>query len=158
MDCSPPSSSIHGIFQARVLEWVAISFSRVSSRPRDQTRVSCIAGRGIYCLSHQGSQGPRGTQTTSGGWHALQRQQQVRRARDGNPPKPGWWDLGEPGNSWWERSGQRGQPEAGGQGLEEQHTYFEFFLMWDRMSLEDCKQANNIIWFIFLKEHYGYSV
>ena len=34
MDCSPPGSSIHGIFQARVLEWVAISFSRGSSQPR----------------------------------------------------------------------------------------------------------------------------
>ena len=37
--------SIHGIFQARLLEWVAISFSRGSSRPRDQTQVSCIVGR-----------------------------------------------------------------------------------------------------------------
>ena len=40
MDCSLPHSSIHGIFQARVLEWVAISFSRGSSRPRDRTQVS----------------------------------------------------------------------------------------------------------------------
>ena len=45
MDCSPPGSSVHGIFQARVLEWVAISFSRKSSRPRDWTQVSCIVGR-----------------------------------------------------------------------------------------------------------------
>ena len=45
MDCSQPGFSIHGIFQARVLEWVAISFSRGSSRPRDWTQVSCIAGR-----------------------------------------------------------------------------------------------------------------
>ena len=45
MDCSLPSSSIYGIFQARVLEWVAISFSRGSSQPRDQTQVSRIAGR-----------------------------------------------------------------------------------------------------------------
>ena len=45
MDCSPPGSSIHGIFQARVLEWVAISFSRGSSWPRDWTWVSRIAGR-----------------------------------------------------------------------------------------------------------------
>ena len=37
MDCSQPGSSIHGIFQARVLEWVAISFSRGSFRPRDRT-------------------------------------------------------------------------------------------------------------------------
>ena len=40
-----PGSSIHGILQVRVLEWVAISFSRESSRPKDRTRVSCIAGR-----------------------------------------------------------------------------------------------------------------
>ena len=45
MDCSLPGSSVHGIFQARVLEWVAISFSRGSSRHRDQTPVSLIAGR-----------------------------------------------------------------------------------------------------------------
>ena len=45
MDYNPPGSSVHGILQARILEWVAISFSRGSSRPRDQTQVSCIAGR-----------------------------------------------------------------------------------------------------------------
>ena len=45
MDYSLPGSSIHWIFQARILDWVAISFSRVSSRPRDWTQVSCIAGR-----------------------------------------------------------------------------------------------------------------
>ena len=45
MDGNPPGSSIHGILQARILEWVAIPFSRGSSWPRDQTRVSCIAGR-----------------------------------------------------------------------------------------------------------------
>ena len=45
MDCSLPGSSIHGIFQARILEWVAISFSRRSSWSRDRTRVSCLVGR-----------------------------------------------------------------------------------------------------------------
>ena len=45
MDCSPPGSSVHGILQARILEWVAISFSRESSRPRDRTQISRIAGR-----------------------------------------------------------------------------------------------------------------
>ena len=45
MDCGPPHSSVHGIFQARVLEWVAISFSSGPSWPRDRTRVSCIVGR-----------------------------------------------------------------------------------------------------------------
>ena len=43
MDCSPPASSVHGILQARILEWVAISFSRGSSRPRDRIQVSHIA-------------------------------------------------------------------------------------------------------------------
>ena len=45
MDCSLLGSSVHGIFPARVLEWVAISFSRGFSQPRDRTQVSCIAGR-----------------------------------------------------------------------------------------------------------------
>ena len=44
-DGSLPGSTVHGIFQARVLEWVAISFSRGSSQARDRTRVSCIADR-----------------------------------------------------------------------------------------------------------------
>ena len=47
MDCSLPGSSIHGIFQARILEWVAISFSRRSSLPRDWTQVSLIVGRAL---------------------------------------------------------------------------------------------------------------
>ena len=54
MDYSLPGFSIHGIFQARVLEWVAISFSRGSARPRDWTLVSRIVDRCFYCLSHQG--------------------------------------------------------------------------------------------------------
>ena len=45
MDCSPWGSSVHGILQERILEWVAIPFSRGSSWLRDQMRVSCIAGR-----------------------------------------------------------------------------------------------------------------
>ena len=45
MDCSPPGTSVQGILQARTLKWFAIPFSRGSSRPRDWTQVSCIAGR-----------------------------------------------------------------------------------------------------------------
>ena len=45
MDCSPPGSSAHGILQARILAWVAISFSRGSTQPMNRTWVSCIAGR-----------------------------------------------------------------------------------------------------------------
>ena len=47
MDCSLPDSSVHGIFQARVLEWIAISFSRRSSQPRDRTWASRIVGRRV---------------------------------------------------------------------------------------------------------------
>ena len=49
MDCSPLGSSVHGISQARTLEWVSISFSRSSTWPRDQIHVSCI---GMWILSH----------------------------------------------------------------------------------------------------------
>ena len=41
--CNPPASSVHGLLQARILEWIAIAFSRVSSQPRGQTQVSCTA-------------------------------------------------------------------------------------------------------------------
>ena len=55
MDCSLPGFSVNGIFQAGVLEWVAISFSRGSSWSRDQTQVSCICRQMLYPLKHQGS-------------------------------------------------------------------------------------------------------
>ena len=55
MDCSLPGSCVHGILQARTLEWVAIPLSKGSSQPRDQTQVSCVAG-GFFTVSHQGSQ------------------------------------------------------------------------------------------------------
>ena len=59
MDCSPPGSSLHEIFQARILDCGAISYSRGSSRSRDQTQVSCVSciGRWIlYCWHPLGSQ------------------------------------------------------------------------------------------------------
>ena len=53
MDCSPPVSSVHGILQARILEWVAISFSRGSSQTRDSTHSSCrISCIGRWILYH----------------------------------------------------------------------------------------------------------
>ena len=56
MDCSPPGSSLHAILQARILEHVAIPFSRGSSRPRDDwTGVSCTGKWILYHLSHRGS-------------------------------------------------------------------------------------------------------
>ena len=58
MDYSPPCSLARGIFQAKILEWVAVSFSSESFRPRNQTQVSCISYNGrwvLYPLSHQES-------------------------------------------------------------------------------------------------------
>ena len=55
MDCSLPGSSVYGILQARILEWVAIPFSRGSFQPSDRTRVSCIAGRFFTVWVTQGS-------------------------------------------------------------------------------------------------------
>ena len=49
MECSLPGSCVHGTSQARILEWVAISFSRGSSQPRNRTQVSCFAGRLLHC-------------------------------------------------------------------------------------------------------------
>ena len=48
MDCSPPGFSVRGISEARILEWVAISYSRGSSQSRDRTRVFCIGRQILY--------------------------------------------------------------------------------------------------------------
>ena len=55
MVCSPTGSSVHGISQARILEWVAMPFSRGSSQPRDQTWGLLHCRQILYHLSHQGS-------------------------------------------------------------------------------------------------------
>ena len=60
MDCSSPGSSVHGIFQARILEWVAISYSRGSSPPRDWTQVSCVAGQVFTVWATREALGPPG--------------------------------------------------------------------------------------------------
>ena len=55
MDCSPPGSSVHGIFQARRLQWVAVSFSGGSSQPRDRTRESCIGRQMLHHFATWGA-------------------------------------------------------------------------------------------------------
>ena len=55
VDCSPPGSSVHGILQARIVDWVAISFSRGSTPPSDQTHISCIAGS-LFCWATREAQ------------------------------------------------------------------------------------------------------
>ena len=66
MNCSLPGSSVHGILQARILEWIAIPFSRGSSWPRGQTQVSCFVGR-FFTIWATGKMGP----IISGPHHAL---------------------------------------------------------------------------------------
>ena len=56
MGCSPPSSSVHGILQTRILEWVAIPFARGSSRPKNRSWVSHIAGRFFFLWSTREAQ------------------------------------------------------------------------------------------------------
>ena len=53
MDCTPVGSSVHGISQARILEWVTISFSRASVQHRDRTQLSLQCRQILYRLSHQ---------------------------------------------------------------------------------------------------------
>ena len=53
-DCSPPGSSVHGLLQVRILEWIAVFFSRASSWPRGQTQVSCTADR-VFTITREAS-------------------------------------------------------------------------------------------------------
>ena len=55
MDCSSPGSSVHGILQGRIVECVAISYSRTSPQSMNWIQVFCIAGKFFYHLRHQGS-------------------------------------------------------------------------------------------------------
>ena len=57
--CDPVDYTVHGILQARILEWVAFPFSRGSSQPRDQTQVFSIAEGGFYQLRHKGNKQKR---------------------------------------------------------------------------------------------------
>ena len=66
MDCSPPGSSVHGILQARILELVAILFSRESSWCSNQTRISCIAGR--FFAAWATKEDPSGWRLDNIGW------------------------------------------------------------------------------------------
>ena len=67
MDCSSPGSFVHGILQARILEWIAVPFSKGSSPPRDQTQLSCLAGRffSIRATREATAVSPRSSQQTS---------------------------------------------------------------------------------------------
>ena len=74
MNCRLPGSSVHGILQSRMLEWVAMPLYRGSSQPRDRTYVSCIAGRFLHFSEATKSPGPLN--------HILFRLQSHRRSRE----------------------------------------------------------------------------
>ena len=78
MDCSPPGSSVHGILQARILEWVAIPFSRRSSQLRYWTQVYLHARRILYHLSHQGIPKPLHSKCYNESWSQRTRAQLER--------------------------------------------------------------------------------
>ena len=87
VDYSLPGSSIHGIFQARMLEWVAISFSRRSSQPRDWSPVSCIAGRHFTLWASR--------EVLYGAWRRINNQEVKRRVVDWITTDPFSWRLQE---------------------------------------------------------------
>ena len=91
MDCSPPGSSVHGILQARILEWAAISSSRGASRTRDRTRFSCIGGRILYHWATWEAvcrAGPSGKKRTGATDRVSDRESQKSRSGAGSPWVP----------------------------------------------------------------------
>ena len=72
MDCSLPGSTVHGILQARIQEWVAIPFSRGSSWPRDQTWVSCLAERFFTVWATREAYAPHSPLTFYPAWNKTQ--------------------------------------------------------------------------------------
>ena len=89
MDCSLPNSSVHGIFQARILEWVVRPSSRASSQHRDQTWVSCIAG-GFFSPEPPG-------EPLSGGGNSFQVTAGTRHGLNNTRMWGGDWQVREPG-------------------------------------------------------------
>ena len=107
MDCSLPASSVHGIFQPRLLEWVSMSYSRGSSQPRDWTRISCVSciGRQVDSLPpcHLGS--PKERSFITAGEHQHPWGGEAKESRSPLPRTPC------PGQSRLERSCLRARSE-----------------------------------------------
>jgi len=94
MDCSPPGSFVHGISQARILEWVPIPFSRGSSQSRDRTWVSGTAGRFFTVWTTKEALSLWKILTygrTSPPLHNLWLPFWVGEVGSGRPPAPDWW-------------------------------------------------------------------
>ena len=87
MDCSPPGFFVHKILQARILEWVAISFYRASSRPRDLTHVSCISRQIlIHCATREAPNIMAKLYYTAAAAKLLQSRPTLCDPIDGSPP------------------------------------------------------------------------
>ena len=125
-DCSPPGSSLHGFLQARILEWVAIPFSRGSSWPRDGTRVSHMQGDS---LPSEPPRKPKGVFLSTGagisesihpGWetHSYSERDRVGKENAGRQGFSVGRRLGEPqaDTGPGRLSCQRVDPGAGGRG------------------------------------------
>ena len=111
MDHSPPGSSVHGILQPRTLEWVAISSSRGSSRPREGTHipyVSCVGRQGLYHWRHLGSPADKKnvlnlfSLSSRWKWGIERKTAGGREGREKSEVKFFWWEMSmhrEPGGS-----------------------------------------------------------
>ena len=116
MDYSPSSSSVHGILQARIPEWVAIPFSRGSSWPRDWSQVSCTAGRfftvwatretpsssslRIKSLNYSREWGNWGVIKGRSSFHSGKGWEKRRRGISKHPLKRNLWRMGRNRESW----------------------------------------------------------
>ena len=125
MDCSLPGFSVHGILQVRILEWVAISFSRGSFWPRDQTQGFCIAGR--FFTIWAACEPPKYLQLKTIFWFPLH-----------PSPLPGvcfWWEEGHLLLPWW--AGQAEEDKMGaGQCLFFSHVLGRWFC--------SCQMVSNL--------------
>ena len=88
MNRSPPGSSVHGILQARTLEWAAVPFSRRPSQPRNWTRICCIAGRFFTGWATTAGEGFNYTKTVSEGKKAGHAIKSLKRLADALPSAP----------------------------------------------------------------------
>ena len=93
VDCSLPGASVHEILQARILEWVAISSSRGSSRPRDQTHISCIGRRILTTEPHgEPTHTPNHIRQTAGGKLLYSRGSSAWSSANLEGGWGGWWE------------------------------------------------------------------
>ena len=126
MNCSPSGSSAHGILQARILEWVAISFSRGSSRLRDRTLVSCIAGELFTVWATRAGEGEANWESSME-TYTLPYVKQIASGKL-------LYDVGTQAGTLWQLRGVgwRGRWEGGLRGRGHMYTYGWLMLRFDR--------------------------